>query len=154
VVYGLARDAEKTAFLQELHELSLVYAGLWLVTGDFNLIYHTQGKNNGLLNRHHMRQFRNFLNGATLKELHLEGRLFTWSNEWVHPTLERIDHAFHTMDWELLYPQCSMHSLAPSCSDHAPVLLRTDTSFIGHKGFLFRSFWNRCLGFLDVIKRA
>jgi hypothetical protein len=36
-----------------------------------------------------MGQFRCFV-----KELHLSGCLFTWSNERAHPTLERIDRAF------------------------------------------------------------
>jgi hypothetical protein len=61
VVYGPARDAEKTAFLQELHKLSLVYTGPWLAVGNFNLIYRARYKNNGLLNKHRMRLFRNFL---------------------------------------------------------------------------------------------
>jgi hypothetical protein len=35
-----------------------------------------------------MGQFHHFINEATLKELHLNGHLFTWSNERSHPTLE------------------------------------------------------------------
>jgi hypothetical protein len=35
-----------------------------------------------------MGRFRRFLNEALLKELHLHGHLFTWSNERLHPTLE------------------------------------------------------------------
>jgi hypothetical protein len=30
--------------------------------------------------------------------------LFTWSNEWAHPTLERIDRAFISWEWDELYP--------------------------------------------------
>lgn len=37
-----------------------------------------------------MGQFRLFLNNAALKELHLSGRLFTWSNERTHPTLDAL----------------------------------------------------------------
>jgi hypothetical protein len=33
-----------------------------------------------------------------LLELHLHGRLYTWSNEREDPTLERIDRAFVTED--------------------------------------------------------
>jgi hypothetical protein len=35
-----------------------------------------------------MGRFRRFLNDLELDELHLHGRLFTWSNEMSHPTLE------------------------------------------------------------------
>jgi exonuclease III len=57
VVYGPARGEEKTAFLQELHELSLAYVGPWLITGDFNLIYRVEDKSNDLLNMHRMLQY-------------------------------------------------------------------------------------------------
>jgi exonuclease III len=120
VVYGPAREEEKTTFIQELNELSHNYVGPWLIAGDFNLIYWAEDKSNDRLNKRRMRQFRQFLSHSTLKELHLEGRLFTWSNERVHPTLECIDRSFHTTKLERLYPQCDMHSLASGCSDHAP----------------------------------
>jgi hypothetical protein len=58
------------------------------------MVYRAEDKNNGRVNRHLMGQFRSFLNDAALKELHLNGHLFTWSNERTHPTLECIDKAF------------------------------------------------------------
>jgi hypothetical protein len=91
VVYDPIRDEEKVTFLQELHELSHSHARPWLLTGDFNLIYRAEDKSNARLNIRRMRQFCQFLNSAALKDLHLRGRLFTWSNEWVHLTLECID---------------------------------------------------------------
>jgi hypothetical protein len=51
------------------------------------MIYQAADKNNSRLNRRLMRQFCQFLNDATLREIHLQGRLFTWSNERAHPTL-------------------------------------------------------------------
>jgi hypothetical protein len=47
-----------------------------LIAGDVNLIYSAEDRNNGLFNRRRMRQFRQFLNQAALKELHLEGEAF------------------------------------------------------------------------------
>jgi hypothetical protein len=41
-----------------------------------------------------MGRFCRFLNDLKLLELHLHGRLFTWSNERTNPTLERIDRVF------------------------------------------------------------
>jgi exonuclease III len=72
-----------------------------------------------------MGQFCRFLNDSVLKEIHLTGRLFTWSNERSHPTLERIDRAFMTSEWEDLFPTCDLQTLSSSCSDHAPLLLHT-----------------------------
>jgi hypothetical protein len=67
-----------------------------------------------------MGQFRRVLNDVVLKEIHLQGCLFTWSNERAHSTLERIDHTFILTEWETLYPSHDMHSLASMCLDHAP----------------------------------
>jgi hypothetical protein len=44
-----------------------------------------------------MGHFKRFLNDLELMELHHSGRLFTWSNERVHPTLERIDISLGVM---------------------------------------------------------
>jgi hypothetical protein len=81
MVYGPARDQEKKAFLDEFHELRALCSGPWLLPGDFNLIYRAADKNNTRLDRRHMGQFRRFLNDANLREIHLNGGLFTWSNE-------------------------------------------------------------------------
>jgi hypothetical protein len=81
MVYGPARDQEKKAFLDELHELCALHWGPWLLARDFNLIYRTADKNNTRLDRRCMGQFRRFLNDANLQKIHLNGRLFTWSNE-------------------------------------------------------------------------
>jgi hypothetical protein len=116
--------------------------------------YRAEDKNNGNLNRRRMGQFRRFLNEAALKELHLEGRLFTWSNERAHPTLEKIDRVFVSSEWEGLYPGYDLCSLASLCFDHAPLLLRTNRNFFAKKRFLFRSFWTKFPGFLEVIKKA
>jgi endonuclease/exonuclease/phosphatase family metal-dependent hydrolase len=70
-----------------------------------------------------MGRFRHLLSDLELKELHLHGRLFTWSNERTHPTLERIDRVFVSAEWEDLYPNSYLQSLYSGCSDHAPLLL-------------------------------
>jgi hypothetical protein len=87
-----------------------------------------------------MGQFCRFLNESLLKEIHLQGRLFTWSNECSHPTLERIDRAFISSEWELMLPGHYLHPLASLCSHHAPLLLQTDASFVSKKRFHFNSF--------------
>jgi hypothetical protein len=89
------------------------------------MIYQAADKNNGHLHRRLMGHFCRFLNDSVLKEIHLTGQLFTWSNKCSHPTLERIDRAFMTSEWEDLFPTCNLQVLSSSFSDHAPLLLRT-----------------------------
>jgi hypothetical protein len=87
-----------------------------------------------------MGQFRRFLNEALLKEIHLQGCLFTWGNERAHPTVERIDRAFIPGDWECMFPANDMYPLASLCLDHAPLLLQMNASFRWKKHFQFKSF--------------
>jgi endonuclease/exonuclease/phosphatase family metal-dependent hydrolase len=93
-VYGSATNADKLDFLAELNVLRQVRTGPWLLNGDFNMIYRTCNKSNNHLNRRLMGQFRRFLEEAAMKEIHLQGRLFTWSNERAHPTLMKIDSVY------------------------------------------------------------
>jgi hypothetical protein len=48
-VYGQSHKADNPTFLAELHDLRKVHTGPWMLAGDFNLIYHTEDKNNDRL---------------------------------------------------------------------------------------------------------
>jgi endonuclease/exonuclease/phosphatase family metal-dependent hydrolase len=136
-VYGSATNADKLDFLAELNVLRQVRTGPRLLNGDFNMIYRTCNKSNNRLNRRLMGQFRRFLEEAAMKEIHLQGHLFTWSNERAHPTLMKIDRVFISNEWEDLFPCNDLHALSSMCSDHAPLLLRTDNSFVARRWFHF-----------------
>jgi hypothetical protein len=107
-VYRLSIDAEKAAFLDELRQFRTTHVSPWLIVDDFNMIYQAADKNNDRLNQRLMGQFWCFLNDSVLKELHLTDRLFTWSNEHSHPTLEHIDRDFLSTDREDIYPSCGL----------------------------------------------
>jgi hypothetical protein len=144
----------RLAFLHELRDLRPSLSGPWAIFGDFNLIYQAANKSNGRLSRRMMGRFRRLLNDLELSELHLSGRLFTWSNEWLHPTLERIDRMFVSEGWESLYPRSYLQALSSRCSDHAPLLLQFDDGFKPKRRFRFQSFWPQVQGYLDTMKAA
>jgi len=123
VVYGPQLDHEKVEFLDELLHFRDSHPGPWFLCGDFNMIYRTQDKNNGRLDRRCMRRFRAFLNRVNLEELNLVGRRFTWSSERERPTLELLDRMFASMDWFAAFPNHMLRPLSSDCSDHCPLLL-------------------------------
>jgi hypothetical protein len=90
-----------------------------------------------------------------LAELHLHGRLYTWSNERSRPTLERIDRVFATVEWLEQQPFHHLQCGSTDCSDHAPLLLVSAPS-PGHclDRFHFESFWPSVEGFNDVVAIA
>ena len=101
-----------------------------------------------------MGHFRRFLNDLELFEFHLSGCLFTWSNERVHPTLERIDRMFVLDEWEPLYHRSYLQALSSRCSDHAPLLLQFDDGFNPKRRFRFQAFWPQFDGFLEAVEIA
>lgn len=99
-------DVDKISFLQEMHGIRSLITGPWMILGDFNLILQAQDKNNDLLNRRLMNKFRRVVDDLDLKEVHLNGRAFTWTSAKERPTLGRIDRVFVSIDWEHLFPDC------------------------------------------------
>jgi endonuclease/exonuclease/phosphatase family metal-dependent hydrolase len=122
-VYGPQHDIDKIAFLQELQDSRDLHAGPWVVAGDFNLIVDPRDKNQGILHRRMMGRFRRTLSNLDLKEVYLNGRRFTWSNERAQPTLEKLDRVFTTVDWEELCPDAFLSAMSSGPSDHCPLLL-------------------------------
>ena len=109
---------------------------------------------NSRLNRRMMNHFRHFINEMELQELYLKGRLYTWSNERDTPTLERLDRVFTSEEWTLAFPDHELSALATECSDHAPLLLKSDCTFMHCMRFRFENFWPKCEGYLQVVEEA
>ena len=81
VVYGPQGDRLKMQFLEELRSVRQSCSGMWMICGDFNIIYKAEDKSNGSLHRRMMGRFRRLIDDLELQELYLKGRRFTWSNE-------------------------------------------------------------------------
>jgi hypothetical protein len=88
---GRLEDVDKQSFLAELASIKPSILTLWIVMGDFNLIYEARDKNNLNLNRRLMGQFRRTLDDYELLEFALQNSRYTWSNERVESTLIRLD---------------------------------------------------------------
>lgn len=153
-VYGPTTQADKAKFLLELRDVRVACPGPWLLCGDFNLIYMARDKNNGWLHHGLMRRFRRVLDDLQLDEIHLSGRLYTWSNGRDQPTLERLDRAFATVDWVEMYPNHQLCCLSSDCSDHAPLLLVLNSEPWAKPRFRFDQYWAKIDGFLDIIHAA
>lgn len=153
-VYGPTDHSLKEGFLVELEGLASSCLGAWLICGDFNLIYQVQDKNNDRLNRRPMQRFRRTIDTLQLAELHLTGRMYTWSNERSRPIMERIDRVFAMVPWLECHPYHNLHCRSTDSSDHAPLLLVLSTNPWAQPRFRFASFWLKVEGFLDVVAAA
>jgi exonuclease III len=154
VVYGPQRDEDKIAFLQELRDVRVDCTGPWMICGDFNLIYRDEDKNNANVNRRMMARFRRVINDLALKEVYLNGRRYTWTNEQSPPTLVRLDRVLCSADWEEQHGECHLRCLASVVSDHSPLLLDCSPQPPARRRFHFEDFWTRLDGYQDVVAAA
>lgn len=153
-VYGPQRKQSKLRFIEELKRLNNYAAGPWLIVGDFNLIYRMSDKNNNRVDRELMRKFKQALDHLGLKEIHLNGRKFTWSNGQENPTLTRIDRMFSTLQWDDKFPTCHLQALVSTLSDHCPLMMQGVTEVTAYKGFRFENFWIHMPGFTETVAAA
>jgi hypothetical protein len=138
-VYGPQGDLEKRLFLSELRAIKQSAGPLWLVMGDFNLIYRDQDKNNDRVNRRLMHSFSRALNHMDVKEIQLTGRKYTWSSNQNNPTLTHIGMALCTPGWEDVYAQ-----------PHIPPLSLPKFT----PKFRFESYWTSMPGFMERVMEA
>lgn len=153
-VYGPVEENLKLEFLNELREIRMDCDGPLLIYGDFNLIYQARDKNNDRLNLRSMCRFCRALDDMQVDELYLHVRLYTWSNERQHPTMEHIDCAFTTVPWLEAYPNHHLRSLSSDCSDHDPLLLQLQSNSWAKPRFRFEGFWVHLDGFDEIVKHA
>jgi hypothetical protein len=153
-VYGPVDHHLKAEFLAELRAARDDCTGAAILCGDFNMIYQAADKSNDQLNLRAMRRIRRALDEMRVDELHLHGRLFTWSNERRRPTLEHIDRVFATVPWLEQFPNHHLRSLSTDCSDHAPLLLQLNSMPWPKPRFRFEAFWTRQEGFAEVVQQA
>ncbi|XP_071674403.1 uncharacterized protein [Lolium perenne] len=132
-VYGPTDHAEKEAFLTEAIAAKPPDDSNWLIIGDFNLIYQKS---------------------PYLKELKLQNRKFTWSNERQTPTLVRLDRAFCNTAWDLAFENHALFALSSSLSDHCLILLSNQSGPRKPPIFRFESFWTKMPGFREVVQQA
>ena len=153
-VYGPTRYIHKEAFFLELTSQKPIDGTKWLVNGDFNQIYRARDKNRANVDRGRLVRFRNTLNTCNLKEIHLQNRKFTWSNERADPTLCKLDGFFCNDEWDIDFGSHILHALSSSLSDHCPLLLANDDGPRRPKSFRFENHWTKMPGFQKVVVDA
>jgi hypothetical protein len=153
-VYGPTDYSLKIDFFRELLDLKPALGTKWLALGDFNQIHHACDKNNLNIDRGRLTRFRDTLNACDLKDIHLQNRKFTWSNEQDSPTMSRIDAFFSNEAWDLTHDDHVLHALSSSLSDHCPLLLASCHGPKKPHSFRFEEFWVDIPGFFDVVNKA
>jgi hypothetical protein len=154
VVYGPTTSNRKDDFFAELISHKPQNGEKWLALGDFNQIRRARDKSRGVVNRSRINRFRAALESSELKEIHLQNRRFTWSNERESPTLCKLDAFYCNSEWDLCFDSHILNALSSSLLDHCPLLLSDDRDPRKPRTFKFENFWTRIPGFKDVVTRT
>jgi hypothetical protein len=113
-------------------------------------------KSRGTFDNHWPFLFNAVIDSLDLREVSMIGRQFTWANNLLEPTYEKLDRVLMDTDWELKYPMVSVRALERivGFSDHAPILLSTGFPRPpSNRRFKFELGWLNRDGFQTMVKR-
>jgi hypothetical protein len=79
---------------------------------------------------------------------------YTWSNNQINPTLEKLDRVLMNRDWELLFPTMIGYLLPRELFDHNPIVISTQNCIqVNRREFRFELSWWKHPDFFLLVKK-
>ncbi|KAH1081557.1 hypothetical protein J1N35_021318 [Gossypium stocksii] len=103
----------------------------WTVIGDFNAIISHSEKSVDVSKGKRCPFFGDFVDSSELHDLGFSGPPFTWHRGTL---FERLDRALENEAWIRNFPNCMVYHLPKIKSDHSPLLMVLNPSFIPPRG--------------------
>jgi hypothetical protein len=125
--------------------------------GDFNDIMCDMDTTSINVNKLRMRTFNSYVKQCGLFDLGFSGPAYTWTNKRFSskPIFERLDRCLANAEWCTIFPNTNVFNLPIILSDHAPILISTDSKFQRPKlHFKFENWWTYEEDFRGVAKDA
>jgi len=152
-VYGPTHEDKKEAFITELSQLCSSQNQPLLIGGDFNIMRFSDDKNKSFLGNKFTDLFNWVINTHGMRDVDLNGGKYTWSNNQVDPTLERLDRVLMSDKWEKEFPLTNLRKAPREMSDHNPLMLGTDWGVKNEsRPFCFETAWIRHHEFLPKVR--
>jgi chemotaxis regulatin CheY-phosphate phosphatase CheZ len=124
-VYGASEEEDKEMFLSELAAVCSNRKKSYVDWGDFNILRFSFEKNKWMRRNKWSSLFNAIINSHDLREIDMSGGQYTWSNNQINPTLEKLDRFLMSSDWEDLFLLTTVHKVARDVSNHNPIILDT-----------------------------
>ncbi|XP_057774901.1 uncharacterized protein LOC130993882 [Salvia miltiorrhiza] len=125
------------------------------ILGDFNAVRRREERvgSGETFRASDARFFEDFIRGNDLKEIHTQGRKYTWYKP-NGKCKSKIDRFLVNETWMLTWEGSSARGLQRSISDHCPIVLTTRTEDWGPRPFRFLNAWTNHPEFEDVVKKV
>lgn len=115
-----------------------------LCMGDLNDLLYDVDKSSPIVNKYRMHAFCSIVKNYGFFDLGYSGPAYTWSNKRYtsKPTMERLDKCLVNVEWCGVFPNSNVFNLPIIYSDHAPILLSTETQMRKpRRNFKFENWW-------------
>ncbi|XP_070054360.1 uncharacterized protein [Nicotiana tomentosiformis] len=128
---------------------------LWVVGGDFNIIWDEEEKFGGLpVHMNEVLDFRYCVNTCNLFDLGFKGSIYTWWNgrgEY-DCIFKRLDKCLANVVFQQMFARLEITHLSNIGSDHCPMMLSVNASTVPiKKPFKFLNFWTKYTSFKVVV---
>ena len=124
----------------------------WVVGGDFNAVRFPSDHLGATHFTPAMNEFSNFISSCGLRDLSMEGSLFTWSNNKEHAAMSQLDRFLCSDNWEDSFPTIIQKRLPRILSDHFLIILESGDFSRGRRPFRFENMWLKTNGFKEKVK--
>jgi hypothetical protein len=151
-VYGPNINRERLTMWEELAGVASWWGVQWVVGGDFNAIKFPSERLGATHFTSSMHAFSDFISSYGLRDIPMEGGLFTWSNNREDAGMSRIDWVLFLDEWDDFFLTILQKRLPRILSDHFPIILECGDFSRGRRPFRFENMWLKAEEFKERVK--
>ena len=151
-VYGPTVYGRREDLWDELGAIRGLWGDPWCLGGDFNAIRDPRERNREGSFTHSIRRFSQVTDELELKDISMQGGLFTWKGGPNYGRMARLDRFLITEEWDCQFGKVTQSILPRPISDHSPILLEGGTWLNGPSPFRFENIWLKVEGFKELIR--
>ncbi|RVW24308.1 hypothetical protein CK203_090966 [Vitis vinifera] len=146
-VYGLFTKEEREWLWEEIGAIRGLWEDPWCVGGDFNItLFQRERSRQGRISSA-MRRFAQVADELGLRDIPMQGGVFTWSGGPNNQSWTRLDRFLVNTSWLDQFSSVLQSKLPRPLSDHFPVSLKGGGLRRGPSPFRFENMWLKVEGF-------
>ncbi|PWA76165.1 RNA-directed DNA polymerase, eukaryota [Artemisia annua] len=152
-IYGPQEPNAKSSLWNRILEFIGNHEGHFVIFGDMNEVRDESERYGTIFSRLEAQIFNSFIDDASLVDLPLGGRTYTWMNK-AGTKMSKLDRFLVSTSMIDTHPDLKVTALPRGWSDHIPLMLHNEKVDYGPVPFKFFHSWLQRDGFEQCIKGA